>query len=35
MVPTTMDSPVDRAIRLMTYAAGVVSLAVILVLHYV
>lgn len=33
--PTAMENPVDRAIRLMALAAGVVSLLVFAVLHFV
>lgn len=33
--PTTMENPVDRTIRLMAFAAGVVSLLVFAVFHFV
>lgn len=34
-LPTAMENPVDRTIRLMALAAGVVSLLVFVVFHFV
>ena len=33
--PTTMENPIDRTIRLMAFAAGVVGFLVIVVLQFI
>ncbi len=35
LIPTAMTNPVDRTIRLMALAAGVVSLLVFVVIHFI